>query len=128
MSRSTEARAQNAHVDWRQVRPRVTDELLQEMTQRIVQQCRPHKVILFGSYAKGVAHEDSDIDLLVIMDSDEPASKRTIPVADAAYVRFLPVDVLVYTPDEIRERLAIGDYFITDVLTHGKSLYDHDAA
>lgn len=115
-------------IDWAALRPKVTDALLQEMTQRIVEAFHPYKVILFGSYAYGTPHEDSDIDLLVIMDSEESMSKRMIQVREVAKIPFLPMDILVYTPEEIEQRLKIGDFFFIEILEKGKVLYARDAA
>ena len=54
-------------------------------------------------------------------------AQRIRRVAEVAHMRFLPMDVLVYTPAEIEERLAIGDFFIDEILTNGKVLYQHDS-
>jgi len=61
------------------------------------------------------------------MDSDELMSQRIRRVAEVAKVRFLPMDILVYTPAEIEKRLAMGDFFIAEILTKGKVLYQYDA-
>lgn len=113
--------------DWKALRPAVTDALLADITRRVVEKFQPHKVVLFGSYAYGSPDIESDVDLLVVMDSSELMSDRIRRVSQVARVRFLPMDVLVYTPDEIEERLAIGDFFIDEILTKGKVLYQHDS-
>ena len=113
---------------WEDLRPEVTDELLASITRRIVEAFQPHKVILFGSYANGTPHEDSDLDLLVIMDSEETMFQRMMRVDPVARVPFLSMDVLVYTPAEIDKRLAIGDFFIAEVLAKGRVLYQCDSA
>ena len=103
----------------------VTEELLQRITQRIVEQFQPEAVILFGSYAWGRPHQHSDVDLLVIMDSDEPQVKREVRVLQACRVPFLPLDIMVRTRKEIEERMRIGDFFIRRILKKGKVLYGH---
>ena len=113
-------------IDWLSLRPQVTEALLLDITQRIVERFQPYQIILFGSYAYGEPNADSDVDLLVVMDSDELVAQRITRVAEVAQVRFLPMDLLVLTPHEIEDRLAKGDFFITDVLTKGKVLYSHD--
>lgn len=105
------------------VRPRVTWRLLAEMSDRIVRAVHPHKVILFGSYAYGHPHADSDVDLFVIMPSHESRTRRMIRVDKAARVNGVPMDVLVYTPAEVRRRLAMGDMFVEEVLSRGRVLY-----
>ena len=114
-------------VEWTQLRPRVTKTLLAGIVQRIVEKFRAEKIVLFGSYAKGTPNRDSDVDLLVVMDSMEPMSQRIRCVTEVAKVRFLPMDIVVRTPAEMDERLAKGDFFIADILSTGKVLYQRDA-
>ncbi len=109
---------------WEELRPEVTDELLQEITRRIVAAFDPEKVILFGSYAYGQPHIYSDIDLFVIMESDETLFPRTQRVAEVAHVDCLPMDVIARTPAEVRERLDMGDHFVADILRRGRVLYE----
>jgi Nucleotidyltransferase domain len=62
--------------DWATLRTPVTDALLADITRRIVEKFQPYKVVLFGSYAYGTPDLDSNVDLLVVMDSDEPMAQR----------------------------------------------------
>lgn len=105
-------------------RPRVTSRLLARITRRIVEQVHPEKIVLFGSYAYGRPTRRSDIDLFVIMESDEPPLRRIDRVADAAEEPFLPMDVIVRTPSEVEERLRMGDSFVQKILGDGKVLYE----
>ena len=114
-----------------QERPAVTDSLLAEISQEIVKRCDPEKVILFGSYAYGTPHQDSDVDLFVIMkprDAEETNHERIMCVRAAAKINFLPLDAIVRTPEEIEKRLAMGDYFIREILDRGKVLFQRDSA
>ena len=113
-------------LDWASLRPPVTEALLEEISQRIVDAFQPEKVVLYGSYADGEPTLDSDVDLLVVMESDEPMARRIWRVAEAAQVRFLPMDLLVYTPAEIAEQIAKGDCFIAEILAKGRVLYQRD--
>src|SRR5215475_7418711 len=79
MARKGKAQATRPIPDWATLRPPVTEALLADITQRIVEKFQPFKVILFGSYAYGTPDLDSDVDLLVVMDSDEPMAQRIIP-------------------------------------------------
>ena len=109
-----------------QERPEVTEALLANITQRIVETCHPEKVILFGSYAYGTPHEDSDVDLFVIMDpsdAEETNHQRIMNVRAVAKIKFLPMDVIVRTPQEVETRLAMGDFFIKEILDQGKVLF-----
>ena len=103
--------------------PRVTPRLLAGIRDRIVDSFHPQKIVLFGSYAHGKPHAWSDVDLLVVMRSKERMARRIMRVARTAHVRFLPMDVLVFTPQEIRVRLARRDPFIREILSRGKVLY-----
>ena len=105
----------------------MTDALLAGITQRIVEKFQPYKVVLFGSYAYGVPDLDSDVDLLVVMDSNEPMAQRMRRVTEVAKVRFLPMDVIVRTPAEMAERLAMGDFFLAEILEKGKVLYRRES-
>ncbi len=112
-------------------RPVVTEALLADMAQRIVEALHPEKVILFGSYAYGTPHEDSDIDLFVIMKpkyAEETNHQRVMDVTDVAKIPFLPMDVIVRTPEQVETRLAMGDFFIKEILDQGKVLYQRDVA
>ncbi len=127
MSRVTKPSDSDSVAEWTQLRPRVTKSLLAGIVQRIVEKFRAEKIVLFGSYANGVPDRDSDVDLLVVMESKEPMSQRIRRVTEVAKVRFLPMDIVVRTPAEIDERLAIGDFFIANILSTGKVLYQRDA-
>lgn len=109
------------------LRPQVTETLLANVTQRIVQAFAPHQVILFGSYAYGKPHPNSDVDLFIIMDSEHTPHQRIMEVTAITQVPFLPMDILVRTPQEVSARLAIGDFFIREILEKGRVLYRRDA-
>jgi predicted nucleotidyltransferase len=127
MRRAVKEKATSSATDWATLRPRVTGELLADITRRVVDEFQPHKVVLFGSYAYGEPDLDSDVDLLVVMESTESMAQRIIRVAEVAQVRFLPMDILVYTPGELGERLSKGDFFIAEILQKGRVLYERDA-
>lgn len=91
---------------------------------KIGRQLRPKKVILFGSYAYGRPNADSDVDLFVIMPSRQRPVERARLVSKMLHPRPFPVDILVRTPQEVRRRLALGDSFIEEIITHGKVLYE----
>ena len=112
--------------DWATLRPPVTDALLAGITRRIVEHFQPYKIVLFGSYASGTPDLESDVDLLVVMDSDESMAQRIRRVTKVAKVRFLPMDVIVRTPAELEKRLAMGDFFLAEILETGKVLYHRE--
>ena len=104
--------------------PPVTAGLLEEVKDRIVEGFDPEKVILFGSHAWGHAEEESDVDLLVVMESDLRPAQRSAQVSLACRPRFLPMDIIVRTPEELARRLEIGDPFFRRIVDEGKILYE----
>ena len=83
----------------------------------------PEKIILYGSLAAGRETEGSDIDILVVKDTDKDPWSRSTEV-DRFIDHQAPVDVLVYTSREIEERLKMRDFFIKDILENGKVVYE----
>jgi predicted nucleotidyltransferase len=98
---------------------------IREVAERIGREFRPHKVILFGSYALGTPTADSDVDFLVIMPCRGNPVYKSVEIALKAHPRF-PMDLLVRTPREVRKRLAWNDGFIRHVMEKGKVLYAAD--
>ena len=87
----------------------VDEALIQEVTRRIVERFHPEKVILFGSHARGNARPDSDLDLIVVMESDKPFVKRTTEVRQLFYPRAFSLDLFAFTPEEMkREQEHLG--------------------
>ena len=86
---------------------------------------KPKKIILFGSYAYGEPAEASDIDLLIIKNTDKRPIDRWVEVKRLLRDRnrMLAVAPLVYTEKEIAERLALRDFFVEEILDRGKVLY-----
>lgn len=101
----------------------VTLELLREIAQKVVRAFRPKNIILFGSYAYGKPTSDSDLDLLVIMETRDRPAERIRKVSDLFDPRPLPMDFIVLTPAEMRRRLSGFDPFLEEVLEKGQSLY-----
>ncbi len=95
------------------------------LTDKIVEDCHPVKVILYGSAARGDYKDDADIDLLVIKNSSQKRAFRVKEIFEAirGLKRDYPLDTIVYTPDEFNERLSLGDYFIKRIIAEGKVLY-----
>jgi predicted nucleotidyltransferase len=92
--------------------------------QKLVQELNPEKIVLFGSYAYGNPNPDSDVDLLVIMKTKASPKDRSWAVSRLLLPRPFPVDILVKTPREVKQGLETGDFFLKEVLTRGKVLYD----
>ncbi len=103
---------------------RFDQAVMDEIVRRIVQQVDPERIVLFGSYARGNPHRESDVDLLVVMETDLPRHKRSVPIYRALAGLLLPKDVLVYTPEEIRAWQEVPQAFITTALREGRVLYE----
>ena len=94
--------------------------------QKIVQELKPEKIILFGSYAYGTPNPHSDVDLLVVMKTNASPKDRSWAVSRLLLPRPFPVDILVKTPKEVEKALESGDFFLKEILTRGKVLYDRN--
>ncbi len=102
----------------------ITDNKITEIKNIIAQKYEPDKIILFGSYATGDYNEDSDIDLLIIKDTNIPRYKRGQNVRKFLYGAMIPIDLVVYTNSEIEESRNKKYTFIYEVLKTGKVIYD----
>lgn len=89
----------------------------------VVRRFRPGKVILFGSYAYGQPSSDSDVDLMVVMPHQGAAAKQAARIR-LACPRSFPLDLIVRTPAEVRQRLRVGDPFIREVTSKGVVLHE----
>jgi predicted nucleotidyltransferase len=89
----------------------------------IVALYRPELVFVFGSYAKGLLHEDSDLDLLVIKPSKLPRFRRGRDLNSILATMALSVDVLFFTPDELETELADPHSLLSAIMPSAKRLY-----
>jgi predicted nucleotidyltransferase len=98
--------------------------LIEEIVARIRRTIGPDRVILFGSRARGDAHPESDFDLLVVVDSDEPRYRRSAPLYRILADLPIEVEIMVYTPQEVAEWSSVPQAFVTTALREGKVLYE----
>ena len=98
---------------------------IQAFSRRIADEFKPQRIVLFGSYAWGTPTPDSDVDLLVIMSFEGKPVEKSVEMRLKLRPPF-PVDLLVRTPETVRQRLEIGDGFMKDILSGGKVLYETD--
>jgi uncharacterized protein len=96
--------------------------VIRRYARAIAEQFHPQKIVLFGSYAYGTPHEDSDVDLLVIKPTWNRHSLR-VRIRMALTAPF-PMDLLVRTPRDVQRRLEEEDSFLTEILSKGKVLYE----
>lgn len=95
--------------------------VIRRFARQVAERFQPDKIILFGSYAYGTPHADSDVDILVIMPTRNQIDQR-FKIRCAVPARF-PMDLIVRTPASMKWRLAEGDLFHTEIVTKGKVLY-----
>ncbi|MFH0924964.1 MAG: nucleotidyltransferase domain-containing protein [bacterium] len=92
------------------------------LAKKIKEKFNPQKILLFGSYAYGKPKKDSDIDLLIVMSTNLKPYKQASLIRlhiDQTYGVRYPIDIIVRTPEEIRERVQEGDFFIKKILQEG---------
>ncbi len=105
---------------------KVDKALIDDIKNRIVEAVDPEKIILFGSFAYGKPSKDSDLDILVIMKSDLPRYKRSVPIYKALAGMLIPKDIIVYTPQEVEEWDNVPQAFVTTAVTRGEKIYEKE--
>ncbi len=104
-------------------RKRIPQEAIDQVVQQIVEKFKPQKIILFGSYARGNPRPESDVDLLVVMNTPLKEVQQAIQICQQIEYRF-GLDLIVHTPGCLAERVKMGDWFLRDVLKEGKVIYE----
>ncbi len=99
---------------------------IEEFGRRIGREFGAERVIVFGSYARGAVTDDSDVDLLVIIPFEGRSVDKSVEIRMKLRPQF-PVDLLVRTPEKVRERIEMGDGFMREILEEGKVLYEADS-
>ncbi len=95
---------------------------IRALGRRIAREFHPEQVILFGSHARGTAHGDSDIDVLVVTRFEGSGFRHALAILNRLDSR-LPLDLMAYRPEDVERRYREGDPLIRDALDHGKVLY-----
>jgi len=101
-------------------------QAIRAVADKIAEEFQPERIILFGSYAYGEPSPDSDVDLLVIMDTRLRSRQQRLDISRALSPRPFPLDIIVRTPTELEERIALGDFFLHDIVTQGEVIYERD--
>ncbi len=102
------------------IRPEVIDRVVDT----IVHKCRPEKIVIFGSAVTGRMHPGSDVDLFVVMNTSLPRYKRSAPIRLLFDPYPCPMDILVYTPEEVRKWNGVTNHIVTEVLSKGEVVYE----
>ena len=106
-----------------EVKKDVTLRRIKEIAHQIVKHSHPQKIILFGSHAYGTATADSDVDLLIMMETEEKPLHVAAQIA-AAIDHPFPLDIIVFTPSDWNASLKRKGIFATEVMTKGIVLYE----
>jgi predicted nucleotidyltransferase len=102
-------------------RGQIIDTQIQSLSKKIKEKFNPQKIILFGSYAYGKPEKGSDIDLLIVMDTDISVREQAVLIRKELK-GLIPIDIIVRTPQQIEERLKLGDFFIRKIMREGIEL------
>ena len=102
----------------------IDEQTLHEVVERIVAAAQPSRVILFGSYGRGDADQDSDLDLMVIERRVDNRGEKMIRLQEAVGKVDVGVDVLVYSEGEVEERRDWCTSPVYWALREGRTLYD----
>ncbi len=96
---------------------------LKDISRRLIKEYDPDKIILYGSRAEGKDNESSDIDLVIVKETEKRPLDRRIEVEALLADRAVPIDILVYTPEEMRTLYSMGSPFIEEIVEKGRLLY-----
>jgi predicted nucleotidyltransferase len=105
------------------MKDKVTKSSIRRYAHQIARQFHPNKIILFGSYAYGKPTEDSDVDILVIMSFKGRNPEKATEIWMETRPKF-PIDIMVRKPEEMKKRLAMGDFFLREITEKGEILYE----
>jgi predicted nucleotidyltransferase len=103
---------------------RISMQAIRAVVKQIAEKFQPEKIILFGSYAYGQPKPESDVDLLVVMDTPLRSRQQRLEISRALSPRPFPLDIVIRTPKQLKERVAVGDPFLLEITNRGKVLYE----
>ena len=102
----------------------ITESKINKIVYKIAVNFNPEKIILFGSYASSNPNKDSDLDLLIIRDSNLPRHQRGFEIRKSLIGSMIPMDIIIYTPNEYENEKNIKFSFIHNALKTSKLLYE----
>lgn len=97
---------------------------IENVANDIAEAVHTERIILFSSYANDRADEDSDVDLLIVADSNQPRYKRSREIYKQFHPRRFALDILVYTPEEVNRGSQTPVSFVSQVMREGKTIYE----
>jgi len=99
-------------------------KIISKIVKKIKEEYQPEKIVLFGSYAYGKPTKNSDIDLLIIKESNKRRIDRFCEVRKIIRdIKGISIQPVVLTKDELNKRIKVGDDFIKEILAEGKVLH-----
>jgi|SRR5579859_270456 len=101
----------------------VDEKRITDLSERIIREFQPERIILFGSYAYGRPRTDSDVDLLVVLPFEGKGFRKSLEILDRISPDF-SVDLLARQPQDTARRYADGDPLIREALDRGRVLYE----
>jgi len=104
-------------------RRRIPVRAIDDVARQIGEKFKPKKIILFGSYARRRPRPESDVDLLVVMNTSLTETEQAVQILQAIDYHF-GLDLLVYAPENLTRRLELGDHFLQEIIAEGKVIYE----
>lgn len=102
-------------------------ERILSFSEQIARDFHPERIILFGSYAYGSPRDDSDVDILVVLPFKGKSTRKILEILNKTNPK-IPVDLIVCTPERLRERINNNDWFMQEITEKGRLLYAADHA
>ncbi len=102
----------------------IDSNTINEIATKIATRFNPDKIILFGSYASGTQKEHSDLDLLIIQDTDLPPQQRGFDIRMSLIGTKIPFDILIYTKYEFEQEKDNRFSFLHSAIKNSKILYE----
>lgn len=97
---------------------------INEVIAKIATRFNPDKIIIFGSYANGLQNVDSDLDILIVQDSDLPMHKRGFDIRMSLIDTMIPMDILIYTKSEFEQEKNRSFSFLNSAMKNSKIMYE----
>ena len=97
---------------------------IETIVRKIAEAFRPHRIVMFGSRARGDARRDSDLDLMVEMETDDPPAERARAISALFGLRRWAMDLIVYTPQEFKQQRRYRNSLVRVIEAEGKVLYE----
>jgi uncharacterized protein len=102
----------------------VTRSKISEIVDKIVINYQPDKIILFGSYAKRSANDESDVDFIIVKNTNKPKHKRGGDVRRHLLGSLVSIDLKIYTPSEFEEEKGQEYSFLNSALENSEIVYE----